>query len=85
MLSEKIIRQVYAKNREKIVQYVRNSKIHGFFIVNFYKNGDVKIGIDNDDKAEFCFKIHNNELVVHRYVDTEFNRALVDYLPPSNI
>jgi hypothetical protein len=85
MLSEKIIRQIYAKNREKIVQHVRNSKIHGFFIVNFYKNGDVKISADNDDKAEFCFKINNNEFVVHRYVDAEFNRALVDYLPPSMI
>lgn len=85
MLSEKIIRQVYAKNREKIVQHVRNSKSHGFFIVKFYKNGDVKISADKDDKVEFWFKIHNNEFVVHRYVDTEFNKALVDYLPPSRI
>ena len=85
MLSEKIIRQMYAKNREKIVQRVRNSKFYGFFIVTFYKNGDANISADKDDKAEFCFKIHNNEFIVHRYVDAEFNRALVDYLPPSKI
>jgi hypothetical protein len=87
MLPEKMAREMYAKNREKIIQHVRND--HGNVVVNFYKNGEVKIMSANseiqDDKAEFSFKLHHNALMKHQILDAEFNKALIRYLPPSRI
>ena len=52
MIQEKMARQMYAKNREKIVPKVRDAR-RGYFIVNFYNNCDVKIIENQDNKAEF--------------------------------
>ncbi len=75
MLSEKMARQMYAKNREKIIQHVRNAR-RGYFIVNFYNNGDVKISSEKDEKAEFSFLIPR----ALEFLDVEFNKSLTDYL-----
>ena len=87
MLPEKTAREMYAKNREKIIQHVRNNR--GQFIVNFYKNGEVKIISANsetqDDKAEFSFKLKHHPSMMHQLLDAEFNKALHDYLPPSHM
>ena len=87
MLSEKTAREMYSKNREKIIQHVRNN--HGNFVVKFCKSGEVKIINTNseiqDNKAEFSFKLHHNALIKHLILDAEFNKALLNYLPPSRI
>jgi hypothetical protein len=85
MLSERRIRQMYAKNREKIVHYIKNSKNGGCFTVNFYENGNVKISTEKDDEAELFFIIQKNGFIVHSYVDMEFSRTLVDYLRSLHI
>jgi hypothetical protein len=75
MLPEKMARQMYAKNREKIIQHARNAR-RGYFIVNFYNNFDVKISFEKDDKSEFNFLIPS----ALEFIDVEFNKALTDYL-----
>jgi len=75
MLPEKMARQMYAKNREKIIQHARNAR-RGYFIVNFYNNYDVKISSEKDDKSEFSFIIPS----ALEFLDTNFNKALADYL-----
>lgn len=75
MMPEKTLRLMYAKNREKIIQKARNAR-RGYFVVNFYKNNDVKISSEKDDKAEFGFPIPC-ELEL---IDSEFSRALTNYL-----
>jgi hypothetical protein len=74
MLQEKMARQMYAKNREKIIQHARNAR-RGYFIVNFYNNCDVKISSEKDDKSEFSFLIPS----ALEFLDVEFNKALTDY------
>ena len=66
---------MYAKNREKIVQKVRDAR-RGYFIVNFYNNYDVKISSEKDDKSEFSFIIPS----ALEFIDVKFNKALTDYL-----
>ncbi len=87
MLTEKTAREMYAKNREKIIQHIRNNR--GYFIVNFYKNGEVRIisaGSEiQDNKAEFSFKLKHHPSMMHQLLDAEFNKALHDYLPSSRI
>jgi hypothetical protein len=87
MLPEKTAREMYAKNREKIIQHVRNNR--GQFTVNFYKNGEVKIisadSETQDDKVEFRFKLKHHPSMMHQLLDAEFNKALHDYLPPSRM
>ena len=83
MIPEKIARQMYAKNREKIIQHIRNNR--GYFIVNFYQNGEVKI-LDadseiHDGKVEFSFRLKHHPSMMHQFLDMEFNKALLDYLP----
>jgi hypothetical protein len=75
MLPEKMARQMYAKNREKIIQHARNAR-RGYFIVNFYNNYDVKISSEKDDKSEFSFIIPS----ALELLDGNFNKALADYL-----
>jgi hypothetical protein len=75
MLNEKTARLMYAKNRERIIQHARNAR-RGYFIVNFYKNGDVKISSDKDVKAEFRFVIPS----ALEFLDSEFSKSLNDYL-----
>jgi hypothetical protein len=75
MLPEKMARQMYAKNREKIIQHARNAR-RGYFIVNFYNNYDVKISSEKDDKSEFSFIIPS----VLEFLDANFNKSLADYL-----
>jgi hypothetical protein len=75
MLPEKMARQMYAKNREKIIQHARNAR-RGYFIVNFYNNYDVKISSEKDDKSEFSFIIPG----ALEFLDANFNKALADYL-----
>jgi hypothetical protein len=86
VLPEKTAREMYAKNREKIIQHVRNNR--GQFIVNFYKNSEVRIISANseiqDDKAEFSFKLKHHPSMMHQLLDAEFNKALLDYLPSSS-
>jgi hypothetical protein len=74
MIQEKMARQMYAKNREKIIQHARNAR-RGLFIVNFYNNNDVKISSEKDDKAEFSFLIPS----ALETLDMEFNKALTEY------
>jgi macrodomain Ter protein organizer (MatP/YcbG family) len=87
MLMEKTAREMYAKNREKIIQHVRNNR--GHFIVNFYKNGEVKIinadSETQDDKVEFSFKLKHHPSMMHQLLDAEFNKALQNYLPSSRM
>jgi hypothetical protein len=73
MINEKTARLMYAKNRVKITQHKRGS-----FIVNFYKNYDVRISAGTDDKAEFGFNIPR--VLASEFLDVEFNKALHDYL-----
>ncbi len=75
MLSEKIARLMYAKNREKIIQHAKNAR-HGYFIVNFCNNGNVKISSEKDDNAEFSFLISR----ALEFLDVEFNKSLTGYL-----
>jgi hypothetical protein len=79
MLQEKTARLMYAKNREKILQQVRDSNSR-FFIVNFYKNGDVKItnSKNQDASAEFGFNVPH--LLMRETLDIEFNKSLTNYL-----
>jgi hypothetical protein len=73
MINEKTARLMYAKNREMIAHHKRGS-----FIVNFYKNYDVRISADKDNKAEFGFilpRVPNSE-----FLDVEFNTALNNYI-----
>jgi hypothetical protein len=47
MIQEKMARQMYAKNREKIIQHARNAR-RGYFIVNLYNNdGSSLFRVDN--------------------------------------
>jgi hypothetical protein len=82
VLPEKTARQMYAKNREKIIQHVRNNR--GYFKINFYKNGEIKIIDANseiqDEKVEFSFKLKHHPSMMHQILDAEFNRALDDYI-----
>jgi hypothetical protein len=75
MLTEKMARQMYAKNREKIIQHARNAR-RGYFIVNFYNNYDVKISSEKDNKSEFSFFIPS----ALELLDVNFKKALTDYL-----
>ncbi len=75
MIQEKMVRQMYAKNRDKIVQKVRDAR-RGYFIVNFYNNCDVKIIENQDNKAEFSFTVPS----ALELLDIEFNKALSNYL-----
>jgi hypothetical protein len=75
MLTEKMARQMYAKNREKIIQHARNARC-GYFIVNFYNNYDVKISSEKDNKSEFSFFIPS----ALELLDVKFKKALTDYL-----
>lgn len=75
MLNEKTARLMYAKNRERIIQHARNAR-RGYFIVIFYKNGDVKISSEKDVKAEFSFVIPS----ALEFLDSEFSKSLNDYL-----
>ncbi len=76
MLPEKMARQMYAKNRERIIQHVQNNR--GSFVVNFYKNSDMKISADKDDRTEFYFNVPN--LLMRETLDAEFNKSLTNYL-----
>lgn len=76
MLSEKRIREMYVKNRERIIEQVRGK--HGFFVVNFYANSDVRIIGDQDTRAEFYFDVPH--LLMRETLDVEFNKSLNDYL-----
>jgi hypothetical protein len=71
MLSEKLARQMYAKNRQRIAHHKR-----GCLVVNFYNNCDVLMKENQDDKAEFTFNVPR----VLDTLDAEFNTALNNYL-----
>ena len=79
MLQEKTARLMYAKNREKIIQQVRDSKSR-FFIVNFYKNGDVKITNSKNQGASAEFGFNVPHLLMRETLDIEFSESLTNYL-----
>jgi hypothetical protein len=75
MIPEKTARLMYAKNKERIIRTARDAR-RGYFIVNFYKNNDVKIIENQDDKAEFSFIIPS----ALEFLDFEFSKSLSYYL-----
>jgi hypothetical protein len=75
MIQEKMARQMYAKNREKIIKTVRDAG-RGYFIVNFYNNCNVQIIENQDSKAEFSLTVPS----ALETLDVEFNKALSNYL-----
>jgi hypothetical protein len=86
MIMEKTAREMYTKNREKIMQKARSSN-SGFFGVGFYNNGSVllseksaKPGIQWDNNPEFHFQVPCNRLLNYRYLDELFTEALDNYL-----
>lgn len=86
MITEKTAREMYAKNREKIMQKARSSN-SGFFGVGFYNNFSVllsekstKPGIQWDNKPEFHFQVPCKRLLNYRYLDELFTEALDNYL-----
>ena len=52
--------------------------IADLFVVNFYKNSDMKISADKDDRTEFYFNVPN--LLMRETLDAEFNKSLTNYL-----
>jgi hypothetical protein len=86
MIMEKTAREMYAKNREKIMQKARGSN-SGFFGVGFYNNFSVlfsekstKPGIQWDNNPEFHFQVPFKRLLNYRYLDELFTEALDNYL-----
>jgi hypothetical protein len=76
MLPEKRLRELYLKNRERIIEQVRGKQ--GFFVVNFYANSNVRILGDQDTRAELYFDVPH--LLMRETLDVEFNKSLNDYL-----
>lgn len=86
MITEKTAREMYAKNREKIMQKARSSN-SGFFGVGFYNNFSVLLsekstrpGIQWDNNPEFHFQVPCKRLLNYRYLDELFTEALDNYL-----
>ena len=86
MIMEKTAREMYAKNREKIMQKARNSN-RGFFGVGFYNNGSVSLSTTStkpeiyfNDNPEFHIQVPCNRLLNYRYLDELFTEALNNYL-----
>ncbi len=86
MIMEKTAREMYAKNREKIMQKARNSN-RGFFGVGFYNNGSVSLSTTStkpeiyfNDNPEFYIQVPCSRLLNYRYLDELFTEALNNYL-----
>ena len=76
MLPEKRIREMYSKNRERIIQHIQTE--HGFFVVDFYNNSDVRINDYRDAKAEFYMNIPRS--ISPEILDAVFAESLDSYL-----